>query len=105
MPLSKKRQTVDRQALLQLEIQELENAETLNVTLFEEKQKELQDLRNDILRGKLIRSRAKWIQEGEQPTNYFCNLENRNYISNLMNKLYAKMEIYCLHKKLFYLKL
>ena len=34
-----KRQTVDRQALLQLEIQELENAETLNVTLFEEKQK------------------------------------------------------------------
>ena len=67
----KKRQRVDRQALLQLEIQELENAETLNVTLLEEKQKELQDLRNDILRGKLIRSRAKWIQEGEKPTNYF----------------------------------
>ena len=67
MPLSKKRQTVDRQALLQLEIQELENAETLNVTLFEEKQKELQDLRNDISRGKLIRSRAKWIQDGEKP--------------------------------------
>ena len=50
----KKRQTVDRQAFLQLDIQELENAETLNVTLFEEKQKELQDLRNHILRGKLI---------------------------------------------------
>ena len=47
----KKRQRVDRQALLQLEIQELENAETLNVTLFEEKQKELQDLRNNIYRG------------------------------------------------------
>ena len=35
----KKRQRVDRQALLQLKIQELENAETLNVTLLEEKQK------------------------------------------------------------------
>jgi len=45
--------------------------EILNVTLFEEKQQELQDLRNDILKGKLVRSRAKWIQRGEKPTNYF----------------------------------
>ena len=60
-------------------------------SLWKKTQKELQDLRNDILRGKLIRSRAKWIQEGEKPTNYFCNLENRNYVSKLMIKLYAKI--------------
>jgi hypothetical protein len=34
-----------------------------------------------------IRSKAKWIQEGEKPSNYFCNLENRNYISKYMNCL------------------
>ena len=28
--------------------------------------------------------------EGEKPTSYFCNLENRNYISKIMNKLYSK---------------
>ena len=34
-----------------------------------------------------MRSRAKWIQEGEKPTRYFCNLENRNYVSKMMNSL------------------
>ena len=33
---------------------------------------------------------AKWIHEGEKPTNYFCNLENRNFVSKAMNKLYSK---------------
>jgi len=46
--------------LLQSEIQDLESAEIIE-------QQELQDLRNDILNGKLIRSRAKWIQDGEKP--------------------------------------
>ena len=55
-----KRQKVDRQVLLQSEIQDLESAEIIE-------QQELQDLRNDILNGKLIRSRAKWIQDSEKP--------------------------------------
>lgn len=39
------------------------------------------------MNGVFIRSKAKWIHEGEKPTRYFCNLENRNYVSKIMNSL------------------
>ena len=35
----------------------------------------------------IIRSRQEWIHKGEKPTNYFCNLENRNYTSKQMTFL------------------
>ena len=63
------RQRVDRQALLQLEIQELENAG--NLKCYSLWRKTTRTTGNDILKGKLVRSRAKWIQRGEKPTNYF----------------------------------
>jgi len=55
----------------------------LNIDLIEEKSEELKELRKKYLEGKLIRSRAKWINERDKPSNYFCNLENRNFVSNL----------------------
>ena len=42
------------------------------------------------MRGVLVRSRAQWIQEGEKPTKYFCNLENKNFVSKTMLKLKSK---------------
>ena len=30
----------------------------------------------------MIRSRAKWVEEDEKPTNYFLNLENRHFTKN-----------------------
>lgn len=36
--------------------------------------------------GNLIRSRAKWINEGEKPTSYFLNLENKNFTNNVIPK-------------------
>ena len=38
----------------------------MNVPLLEEKQK---DIRKSKMEGKLIRSRAKWMFEGEKPSN------------------------------------
>jgi len=35
--------------------------------------------------GVFIKPKAKRIQ-GVKPTNFFCNLENNNYISKFMNK-------------------
>ena len=35
----------------------------------------------------LIRSRARWIEQGEKPTKYFCHLENRNFVSKRINTL------------------
>lgn len=37
-----------------------------------------------------IRSKAKCILEGEKPTKYFCKLENRNYVSKIMNSLISE---------------
>jgi hypothetical protein len=39
------------------------------------------------MEGVKIRSRAKWIEEGEKNSKFFCSLENQNFISKSMNKL------------------
>ena len=35
----------------------------------------------------LIRSRVRWVEEGEKPTKYFCSLESRNYINKTIPKV------------------
>lgn len=42
-------------------------------------QLELDKLYIDLAKGSFIRSRAKWIEEGEKNSNYFFALEKRNY--------------------------
>ena len=37
-----------------------------------------------------IRSRARWIEEGERITNYFCSLENRNFIRKSITSIEKK---------------
>ncbi|GFO33598.1 Pol-like protein [Plakobranchus ocellatus] len=39
------------------------------------------------MEGLLIRARARWIGEGEKPSKYFCNLENRHHISKKISSL------------------
>ncbi|WP_419624551.1 reverse transcriptase domain-containing protein, partial [Thiolapillus sp.] len=46
-------------------------------------------LRERKMEGVLLRSRARWIAEGEKITKYFCELEKRNYVSKQMIKLTA----------------
>ena len=41
-------------------------------------------------KGAILRSKAKWIEEGEQNTKYFLNLEKRNYNSTYIKKLIDK---------------
>ena len=31
--------------------------------------------------------KAKWVDEGEKPSKYFCSLEKRNYVSKTVSKL------------------
>ena len=56
------------------------------------KQNQIKTIRENRLKGTLIRSRAKWIEQGEKPTNYFCNLENRHFVSKRMSSLTNKYE-------------
>ena len=73
---------------LDSEIKHLENTDPeRNFELLKTKKEELQSLREKKLRGTLIRSRAKWIDQGEKTSKYFCNLENRNFVSKRMTSL------------------
>ena len=35
----------------------------------------------------MIRSKARWIEQSEKPSSYFCSLENRNFVSKRMISL------------------
>ena len=59
--------------------------------MINEKKKELENIRNHRLIGSIVRSTAEWTEEGEKPTNYFSNLENRHLITNkIIPKLIKK---------------
>ena len=50
----------------------------------------LENLRKEHLQGHMIRSRARWIEEGEKPSKYFCNLESRNFLNKTIKKIYVE---------------
>ena len=47
----------------------------------------LEEIRKYELEGLILRSGAKWIEDGEKPTKYFCNLEKRNYVNKTVSML------------------
>ena len=57
------------------------------ISELENKKQELENYRKNKLKGKMVRSRAKWIDEGEKPTNYFCGLESKNFTSKIIPKV------------------
>ena len=48
---------------------------------------ELTNIRQEKLKGHILRSKAQYIDEGEKPTKYFCGLEKHNYISKIICKI------------------
>ena len=48
---------------------------------------ELEQIRKKRVEGIAVRCRANWINEGEKPTRYFCNLENRNFVNKTVSFL------------------
>ena len=44
-------------------------------------------IREKKLEGTMIRARARWVEQGEKPSSYFCSLENRNFVSKRMSLL------------------
>ena len=68
--------------LLEEEIAHLDKTNSVeNFETMQEKQRELNKLREKRLEGTMVRARARWIEQGEKPSKYFCNLENRNFVS------------------------
>ena len=55
--------------------------------LLNDKREELEDLRRDKIKGQLTRTRLQWLNEGEKPTSFFCNLERKQYIEKTIRKI------------------
>ena len=47
----------------------------------------LEKIREKKMEGVLLRSRSRWVAEGEKVTKYFCNLEKRNYVNKTFYRL------------------
>ena len=81
----KKKIDFEKEERLLTEINRIEeNVTDSNVAELEDLKAQLQEIRNKKVEGIAIRSRVRWLQEGEKPTRYFCNLENRNFIDKTM---------------------
>ena len=90
---SKKKKLQEQEKNLEMEIQKLEkklieNMVKDNIHLqLETLKEELKSLRENRLRGVLLRARAQSYVDFEKPTKYFCNLEKQNYTSKVVNKV------------------
>ena len=45
------------------------------------------EIKNEELKGALIRSRAEWLDLGEKPSRFFLNLENRNRVNKMISEI------------------
>lgn len=78
----KKKKLNEREKKLEKDIVSLEqNLTEDSLNSLSDKQDELLNIGKNRLKGHCIRSKSKWIDEGEKPTRYFINLETRNFIN------------------------
>ena len=80
--IRKSRDEKEKTLKLENDIQILENQMNLNPTEFiqaslNQKKGELENRRQDIVEGLLLRSQANWHENGERCSEYFCKLEKK----------------------------
>ena len=93
MPRWKRKKASEKEKDLQGDIQKIERKQfktEKDIKDSDENNKQLILLRENKMEGVLLRSKAKWVAEGEKITKYVCSLEKRNYISKQMTKLINK---------------
>lgn len=75
--------------MIEREIEEIESSDyaQINVKKKRELETKLDGLYKYKAKGAQIRSRAKWIDEGERNTSYFLRLENKHQSHNVINKV------------------
>ena len=62
-----------------------DNLSESSISDLEKLKLELCKLREEKMKGHLIRSRANDIENGEKPSKFFCNLETNNFTSKVIN--------------------
>ena len=63
------------------------------INVLERTKEELYMIRKEKMKGVLVRAKARWIEEGERPTKYFCGLEKRQYSQKYMGCVEINGEI------------
>lgn len=74
---------------LEMKIDEVETlpSEMINMKEKRDLESELDKLQNEIAKGAQIRSKERWINEGEKNTSYFLGLEKKNQTNNTIKEL------------------
>ena len=83
----KKKSRSNEEKILRSNINKLEENMTGNYEKLEILKTKLEKLRQEKMKGHIIRCKTKWIEEGEKPTSYFLNLESRNFTNKIITKL------------------
>ena len=76
-----KKTKMNREERLKEEINDLEKSNNIFavINLLQDKKDELETLRENKMKGQIVRSRVQWLQHGEKPSKYFCSLENKQF--------------------------
>ena len=82
----KERNKTEKELIERITLMET-NLQESNLESLEKLKSQLNEIRQEKLKGHAIRSRAKHIDKGEKPTKYFCGLEQHNYVSKTINKV------------------
>ena len=81
----KKKSEMEKEKELLKKINQLETSiDEDDITLLEDLKMQLREIRNKKIEGMMIRSRTKWLKDGEKSSRYFCNLEKRNFVDKSM---------------------
>ena len=86
--LKKENDKNEKQLLRDIETLESDNSLlTSNIQLLMDKKRELQKIRENKIKGQQVRSKLQWLKDGEKPTRFFCNLENKNFVEKTVKKI------------------
>ena len=87
----KKKSRQQKEQVLINEIKTLEECEhaftNTELESLDEKKKALETIRKHRMAGAHIRSKARWVEEGEKPSHYFCSLESRNFLNKVIPRI------------------
>ena len=83
--IKRKNEKEEHRLVQEIEILESDpNIDNEKMLILEQNKLKLQEYREIKLRGMIVRSRINWLDQGEKPSKYFCQLENRNYKAKRM---------------------
>ena len=87
---------MNREEWLKEEINDLEIF--FAVTNLLQDKKELETLREDKMKGQIVRSHLKRLQHGEEPGNYFCFFGKQQFPEKTIKCIKKKMAQLSIHK-------